>query len=251
MARLLRCVQRTDGSGPARRPQHETNCRGRPHIQRTGERAVAKVLHAFDRHDISVNLAKVQYCQQEVKFGGFLVQQGHYIIDPTLMDDLRRFPAPHNCTTLRSFLGLAQQFGNFTPELTKLTEPLRNLNTDKHAYIWLPQHQAAFEATQKTLTKPAYLAFFDCTWETKLLTDASRSHGLGFLLCQKDKDGTWRTVQCGSRTLVKHEANWGGMCELKTLTVAWAVRKCSYFLDGAPHFTVMTDSAPLIPTLND
>ena len=41
------------------------------------------------------------------------------------------------------------------------------------------------------------------------------------------------------------------MAELEALAVAWAAKKCTYFLDGMRHFTVVTDSNPLIPVLND
>jgi transposase InsO family protein len=215
------------------------------------EEAVGKLFAACDAHGVSLNVDKIQFGLQEVHFGGFVVSQGKYKIDPALTDDLRQFPTPHNRRTLRSFLGLAQQLGNFTEEITALVEPLRELNTDATAWAWWPVHQAAFDRTREVLSSPKYLTFFDSSRDTELHCDASRTFGLGFMLRQRCEDGVWQTVQAGSRSLAKHERNWAGSCEIEALAVAWVARKCTYFLDGHRHFTVVTDNNPLVAVLND
>ncbi len=40
------------------------------------------------------------------------------------------------------------------------------------------------------------------------------------------------------------------MAELEALAVTWAIKKCAFFLDGLGHFTVVTDSSPLVPIFN-
>ena len=101
--------------------------------------------------DISFNTGKVQFCLGQVKFGGFLINQGQYCIDPALTDDLREFPVPLNRHQLKSFLGLAQQLGGFTPEITRLMELLRDLNTDRTPWQWHSHHQVAFEEARRIL----------------------------------------------------------------------------------------------------
>ena len=133
------------------------------------ERAVRSLVSTCDKADISINTAKVQFGLQEVKFGGFIVSAGKYTIDPKLTDDLRDFPYPQNRTELKSFLGLAQQLGYFTPEITALTDPLRTLNSNKSAWIWLKYHQEAFEKARKLLSSPAYLTYFNPARETEIL----------------------------------------------------------------------------------
>ena len=199
------------------------------HTETWGEHkeAVRNLIAACDEHDISINTSKIQFGQTEVRFGGFVVSEGKYQIDPSLTDDLRNFPRPQDRSELKSFLGLAQQLGNFTPEIATLTEPLRNLNSTKQAWIWMDFHNEAFEKAQDLLSSPRFLTYFDPARETELLTDASRIKGLGFLLRQRCKeDNEWRTVQCGSRMLAKHESNWSGMAELEALAVVWAAKKC-------------------------
>ena len=212
--------------------------------------AVRQVLQACRNNQISINAAKVQYGRREANFAGFLLTGGTYVIDPELSAALRDFPRPTNRTALRSFLGLAQQVGYFTDAITSLTAPLRDLNTKTTTWLWQEHHEEAFEAARQALSTTPCLTPFDPALQTELLTDASKT-GLGFLLRQRIHDGTWRPVQYGSRSLAGHEANWGGAAELEALAVAWAAHKTSYFLDGLHHFTILTDSSPLVAVLND
>ncbi len=94
------------------------------------------------------------------------------------------------------------------------------------------------------------LAYFDANKETRLHTDAS-TVGLGFVLLQKsaEPEAEWKIVQAGSRFLSDVEGRYA-VVELECLAVVWDIKKCSLFLSGLPHFTVVTDHSPLIPILN-
>ena len=61
------------------------------------------------------------------------------------------------------------------------------------------------------------------TKPTRLLTDASRKHGLGFIMQQQHGDD-WKLVQAGSRYINETEAGYS-MLELELLTVVWAMQK--------------------------
>ena len=89
------------------------------------------------------------------------------------------------------------------------------------------------------------LNFFDPRRRTEILTDASRLHGIGFALVQRDKSDKPFLIQCGSRSLTAAEKNYA-IIELEMLAIVWAVRKCRHFLLGAPHFTVVCDHKPLL-----
>jgi hypothetical protein len=148
---------------------------GREHYK-----AVARVLAAASKHSVPLKADKVQFCLPNAKFAGFIVSHGSYWVDPALTDDLRTFPRPTYRTELRSFLGLEQQLGYFRDKITRLNEPLRALNSNRTAWVWTPQHEAAFNETRRTLSGPAYLTLFDPSRPTELLTDASKILGLGF-----------------------------------------------------------------------
>ena len=96
---------------------------------------------------------------------------------------IKHFPAPKNLIDLRSFIGLSNQFGDFSPDLKIAMEPLKALLQVKNVYAWTSDHDEAFEKVKEILCSPAVLKRFDPDMPTVLLTDASRL-GLGFVLIQ-------------------------------------------------------------------
>ena len=78
------------------------------------------------------------------------------------------------------------------------------------------------------------------------MCDASKLHGLGFILTQQAASGPPRIIQCGSRALTATERNYA-IIELELLAIIWAISKCSYFLKGIPMpFKVKTNHRPLV-----
>ena len=69
----------------------------------------------------------------EVKFGGFVIAEEGNKPDPDKCAAIKHFPAPKNLTDLRSFIGLSNQFGDFSPDLKIAMEPLKALLQVKNA----------------------------------------------------------------------------------------------------------------------
>jgi hypothetical protein len=78
-------------------------------------------------------------------------------------------------------------------------------------------------------------------------TDTS-TYALGAILLQKDEKGRECVIAYASRTLNKHERNYG-ITELECLAVVWSVKYFHYYLHGQ-KFTVVTDHAALRYLLN-
>ena len=47
-------------------------------------------------------------------------------------------------------------------------------------------------------------------------------------------------IKCGSVTLSDCQRRYA-TCEIESLAIMWAIKKCRYFLEGLPHFEVWTD----------
>ena len=214
---------------------------------------VEAVRHLFARaaeHDVSLNTRKVQFAQHTVKFGGYVVSENHFKPDPELTDAIRRFPEPKNSTDLRAFFGLCQQVGNFSNRISTALGPLAPLLKKGYLWEWTTTHSDAFTNARSALSDIDQLAFYDPAHPTALHVDASRLHGLGFVLKQKKAGDQWRMVQAGSRFLSAAETRYA-MIELECLGAAWAMSKCRQFLEGLPHFDLVVDHKPLVPILND
>jgi hypothetical protein len=203
------------------------------------------VLQRCHDHGVTLSREKAQF-GESVKFAGFIVNSSGISPNPEKVAAISRFPVPANLTDLRSFLGLANQLGQFVPDLAHASQPLRGLLRKNIAYQWLPDHQAAFDKVKDILTSSEgpVLAHFNPKLPTTLLTDASRLKGLGFALVQTNPDGSTSLVQCGSRFLTDAETRYA-VCELESLAIQWSVYKCRLYLLGL-NFTVITDHKSLI-----
>jgi hypothetical protein len=185
---------------------------------------------------------------KEVAFAGYVVKQGAIRPSPERAIALKEFPRPQNIHELRSFLGLAQQFAGFIPDLAHASEPLPHLLKKEHKYTWTIYLQEAFDAVVKILTCNLVLINFDPSKPTILLTEALRLKGLGFALVHtkvvNGKEGI-RLVTCGSRSLNPAEKSYA-VVELEALAINYAVEKCRYYLLGMQKFTVWTNHRPLL-----
>ncbi|CAB4036173.1 Hypothetical predicted protein [Paramuricea clavata] len=79
-------------------------------------------------------------------------------------------------------------------------EPFSPLLQKNSCYLWLPEHEQAFNEAKRRLSSPPVLTYFAVNRPTLFATDASRLHGLGFVLLQM-VDGVWKPVQAGPRFL--------------------------------------------------
>ena len=67
-------------------------------------------------------------------------------------------------------------------------------------------------------------------------------------LWQQDSDGSWRLLQCGSRSVTSAESRFLAM-EVELLAVVWAIKKAKTFLAGTP-FELIVDCRPLVAIIN-
>ena len=208
---------------------------------------VIAILERCDEHGITLHPLKLRYAAGSVEYCGYRVSESGYTVDDRKTSAIAEFPTPSNITDLRSFLGLANQLGHFTPDIAGAAEPLRDLLRPSRTWLWTAQHDQAFSSVKQRLVAPPILAFYDPGKQTALQTDASRLNGLGYALMQLH--GTnWKLVQCGSRFLTSCETRYA-VIELEMSAVTWAVKKCRPFLAGRP-FEVVTDHRPLVAILN-
>jgi transposase InsO family protein len=207
------------------------------------EQRLAAVLQRCREHKL-VLCRKKFVIGQTVPFAGHIVCSGGVRPDPDKLQALAEFPAPIDLTSLRGFLGMANQLGTYVPDLAHATEPLRALLRKGTAWTWTPEHQRAFERVKNLLTSGALVSFFRPELQSLILTDASKK-GLGFVLLQEGSDGR-RLVACGSRSLTPAESRYAPI-ELEALAVVFAIEKCQFYLQGSPKaFKVVTDHKPLV-----
>ena len=139
------------------------------------EQLLDRVKAVFKRckeHGITLSDTKYQV-GNEVKFAGYVVSDEGTRQDPNKVATISQFPIPEDLTNLRSFLGLANQFSDFSPNLRHSIKPMKGLLSKKNAFVWNAAHTASMEAVKAIITCRQCLAHFNPKLKTTLLTDAS------------------------------------------------------------------------------
>ena len=142
-------------------------------------------------------------------------------------------PNPTSKKEVQTFLGMVQYLSKFSPRLSELSEPLRDLVHIHVPFIWQPEHTQAVEAIKKEIAQAPVLKYYDPKKPTILQTDASIK-GLGAVLLQ---DG--HPVYFASKALTQAERGCVAI-ELEALAAPWSMEKFHHFL-YASHCTLESD----------
>ena len=151
---------------------------------------------------------KCHFARKEIAYLGFIVTDKGVAVDPQKIEAVRSYPTPTDLKHLRSFLGLASYYRRFIANFAKIAHPLHALTRKDTPFLWDSTCQQAFENLKQCLIAAPVLAFPNFDSPFLMETDAS-GIGLGAVLAQKQEDGSVRPLAYASRSLQKHERNYG------------------------------------------
>ena len=212
-------------------------------------RDLGEVLRCLKGAGLRLKPKKCQFLRAEVPFLGHIISQRGIKPDPLKTQKVKNYPPPLDVPGVRRFLGLASYYRRFIPGFAQIASPLHALTKKNVAFHWTTGCERAFEQLKDKLVSAPVLVFPkfgpDCSFI--LETDASAT-GLGAILSQTQTDGTTHPVAYASRSLDKHERNYG-ISELETLGLVWAVRYFRQYLLGHPC-VVYTDHSACLSILN-
>ena len=190
---------------------------------------------------------KCNFAQESVEYLGHVVSAQGIQTDLRKLAAVNQYTVPTDVKSLRSFLGLASYYRRFVPRFSQVAAPLHALTRKEIPYFWTPECQQVFEKLKELLTSAPLLKYPDFSKPFVLETDAS-GVGLGAVLAQRQEDGTVQPIAYASRSLQKHERNYG-ITELEGLGVVWAAKHFRPYLYGH-ECTVYTDHEALKSLLN-
>ena len=156
---------------------------------------------------------------------------------------------PQTYTKVHAFLGLVGHYRMFIKGFTHIAQLLgKHLAGDgtsrKSEQVSLSEDGLkAFKALKQACMTAPILAFVDYTKPFLLETDASKE-GLEAVLLQKQADGQYHPVACGSRVLTSHKKNYHST-KLEFLVLKRAMTE--HFKEYMPYqpFLVKMDNNPL------
>ena len=195
---------------------------------------------------VTLNSEKCEFAKTRVKFLGHVIDLEGIRPDSDKISAIIQMTAPCNVSEVRRFLGMVNQLGKFSPRVSELTQPLRELLSSKRSWTWGSSQEEAFSQIKAELTKPTVLTLYDPQAPTKVSADAS-SYGVGAVLLQQAGD-IWKPVAYASRSMTETERRYAQI-EKEALAVVWACDKFSDYVLGR-SFQIETDHKPLVPLLS-
>ena len=132
-------------------------------------------------------------------------------------------PSPSSKKEVQSFIGMINYLSKFSPRLTELAEPIRELVKEKLPFNWGPEHQESFAMLKKEIIRAPILAYYNPQKETVLQMDVS-TKGPGACLLQDEKP-----IYFASKALTKTQRGYVAI-EIESLAVVWAIEKFHHFL---------------------
>ncbi len=151
-------------------------------------------------------------------------------------------PAPEDKKELQEFMGMLNFFGNYIPNLSDKSAPLREMLKKDSEFMWEAHHQRCFEKLKSYVTEEASLQYFDTRKVPIIHTDASLK-GLGAALLQ-EHDGVLKPIAFASKALTPAESRYACI-ERELLAIVYAVERFHTYVYGRT-IQVVTDHKPLV-----
>ena len=205
------------------------------------------VLQKIKSAGMTLNRSKCEFGKASVTFLGHRVDSDGIHASEERIQSILNFHTPTSTRDIQSFLGLVNQSAKFSPNIAKLSEPLRELLKKDAPWIWDKPQEDALQALKQEFAKPPVLVPYDLKKRTIISTDASNK-GLGVVMTQIQEDNSERLVTAASRSLTSAEEGYATI-EKEALGVTWGLEKFSRYLLGLQDFEVHTDHKPLVSLL--
>lgn len=173
----------------------------------------------------------------KIKFLGHMLSAKGVEIDPEKVEAIGKLREPENKTELQRLLGMVTYLAKFIPNLSQITQPMRELLVQEAEWVWTPHQKKAFDEIKQALSSPSVLRFYNVNKNVTLQADAS-SYALGAAILQESQP-----VAYASRSLTKAERNYPQI-EKKALAIRFACTKYHEYIYGK-RLTVETDHKPL------
>ena len=118
------------------------------------------------QHGLVFNLDKCHIKETKITFFGMVFDAEGVHPDPAKVDAIKAIQEPQDTQELQTFRGIATYMAPFIPNLSAMSEPLRNLLKKDTDFQWSPSHQTAFENIKQSICREVSLTYFDPDKET-------------------------------------------------------------------------------------
>ena len=189
-----------------------------------------------------VKKSNCDFLQKSVEFLSHRIDSAWLYTTSRKTEAIVQVPQQINQRQPRSFLGLAQYYGKFVPNLSTLLHPLNNLLQQNAKWKLYDKCEKGFKQTKEQLVSSKALAHYDPKLPLWLARDAS-PYSVGAVVSHVSPDCLEFPIAYASRTLISAEKNYSWL-EKEVLSLIFGEKKFHQHLYGRP-LTLYTDHKPL------
>lgn len=206
--------------------------------------SIKSVFSRLQEANLTVNLAKTDFCKAKVIYLGHEIGQGSVAPTDAKINCINEFPVPENVKQLQRFLGMVGFYRNFCNNFSFVANPLTNLLKKSVPFKWSTECDQAFLKLKTMMCNKPVLITPDFNKPFKLFTDAS-DFSVAAVLCQDDSQGIEHPVSYFSRKLDCHQRNYSTV-EKEMLAIVLALKHFDVYVDNGKPITIFSDHNPLV-----
>ncbi len=200
------------------------------------------VLQRFRDLNLRLTRSKCFFGLSQVEYLGHIINERGVTMSTRRRQAIADMEQPHDLSSLRSFLGMAQYFHRYIQNFSTLARPLTRLLSTKVRFEWNDERRLAFHRLKNALVHCPILALVDYSRPILLQTDASTA-GIGAALYQV-VDNDLAPVAFASKTFTPTQTKWSTI-EQEGYALVYAVHQFKHYLRGR-KFIVQTDHKNLV-----
>ncbi|GJW16361.1 putative reverse transcriptase domain-containing protein [Tanacetum coccineum] len=172
------------------------------HQLQVHENDIPKTAFRMRKEKLYAKFSNYELWLQEVHFLGHVVNQNGIHVDPSKIEEVKKWKAFTTPSKIQSFLGLAGYYRRFIANFSKIAKPLISLTQKNKKYVWGIEQEEAYQTLKSKLCDAPILSLPDGVEDFIVYYDAS-NQGLGCVLMQRGK-----LIAYASRQLKIHEKNY-------------------------------------------
>ena len=111
--------------------------------------------------NVKLNYQKLQYKCTEVNFYGETYTTHGHKPAQSKVTTIVQMPSPGSKKEVQSFIHMINYLSKFSPRLTELAEPIRELVKEKVPFNWSPEHEELFAMLKKEIIKAPVLGYYN------------------------------------------------------------------------------------------
>lgn len=202
------------------------------------------LLYNLAEAQLTVNLAKSEFCHAKVVFLGHVVGQGDVSPVSAKVEAIASLPVPQDRKAVMRFLGMTGYYRRFVPNFADISAPLTDLVSPKRKFVWTEECQDSFVKIRALLTNSPILKSPQFSKPFILHIDAS-DVGVGAVLLQYSDEDVLHPVCYASTKFKPHQKNYSTI-EKECYAMLYAIEKFNVYVNGSGFpIDIYTDHNPL------